>query len=483
MTRDQAMESRIERERALLSRRRARTGAIPALPRTGDTHSFPASYLQEAMWVQAQAEGEPDPLVVAGLRLHGPLDVEVLSRSLAALTGRHETLRTMFRMRDGHLRQIVEQPRPCAIPVERITLDQFEQVTWREVDRPFDLESEPAYRLRLLRLAEDDHIAMLLLHHIIGDARAVEVFIRDLAAYYMAFRGGTRPELPRLPVQYGDFAAWHRARLDGRHGAEQLDYWVARLSGAVPAWLPADLRPPGRSFDGTADGFRSRPGHTLIVPVAPELFAGVEDLARRHRTTLYIVSCVAFQVLLARYSGERDIAVRAPISFRNWREVEDLIADFGNDIVFRTDLSGDPSFAELFARVREPATRDFACNELPPSLLEPELGNDPALLGRLFHVQFTAETDPDLSIPLGDLRVEPMPPPWQYAFRPLALRLRKSASGPVCIATYRTAVFSRQRADDLVHDYIDVLAELVADPDRRVFAPPVRQRIPARIPA
>jgi hypothetical protein len=356
-------------------------------------------------------------------------------------------------------------------------------VTWREVDRPFDLEREPAYRLRLLRLADDDHIAMLLLHHLIGDARSVEVFIRDLAAYYVAFRAGTQPALPPLSIQYGDFVAWHRSRLDGRHGAEQMGYWVNRLSGAVPAWLPADLRPAGRSFDDTSDGFRSRPGDSLIVPVAPELLSSVEELARRYRTTLYIVSCVAFQVLLARYSGERDIAVRAPISSRNWREVEDLIADFGNDIVFRTDLSGDPTFTELFARVREPATRDFVRNELPPSLLESELGDDPTLLGRLFHVQFTAETDPDLSIPLGDLRVEPQIPPWQYAFRPLALRLRKSASGPICIATYRTAVFSRQRVDDLVRDYIDVLAELVADPERRVFAPPVRQRIPARSPA
>lgn len=483
MTRDLTTESRIERERALLSRRRARTSTIPVLPRSGDTHSFPASYLQEAMWAESQDEAEPDPLVLGGLRLYGPLDVDVLSRSLAALTERHETLRTMFRMRDGQLRQVIGPPGPCAIPVERISLDQFAEVTRREVDRPFDLEREPPFRLRLLRLADDDHIAMLPLHHIIGDARSVEIFIRDLAAYYVAFRGGTQPALPPLPIQYGDFVAWHRARLKGRHGTELLDYWVDRLSGAVPASLPTDLQPAGQAFDGTSNGFRSRPGHTLSVPVAPELLSSVEELARRYRTTLYIVSCVAFQVLLARYSGQRDIAVRAPITFRNWREVEDLIADFGNDIVFRTDLSGNPSFTELFARVREPATRDFARNELPPSLLEPELGNDPTLLGRLFHVQFTAETGPDLSIPLGDLRVEPMPPPWQYAFRPLALRLRKLASGPVCIATYRTAMFSRQRVDDLVRDYIDLLAELVADPERRVFGPPVRQRIPARIPA
>jgi len=454
---DLAARARLEAE--LLSRRRGPAPTVPALPRGPGTRYFPASPAQEGMWAEIQEDPLPAPLILAGVRLRGPLDRDLLTRALHEMVARHETLRTTLRVRDGRLTQVVAPPGTPAIPVTDIAATDFAPVTWAEVDRPFDLEREPLFRLRLLRLAPDDHIVMLVLHHLIGDARALEIFVRDLTAHYLALRAGDRTTLPPLAVQYGDFATWFHGHLAAGRGAALRDYWRRRLDGAAEAVLPTDLEPPG---DGSVRG------HTLYFPVRAETVAGAQRLAAARQATLFMVGCAAFQTLLSRYSGQRDQCVRVPISYRDWPEVEDLVADFSNDIVFRVDLSANPTFARLVDVVRDSALRDFAYRELPPHLLADRLP-DPGLLARLFRVQFTTEADPEVELPDAGLRAELMPPPWQYAFRPLALRLRSTPDGWYCIATYRTANFSEQRISDLVHDYLDLLVELTTHPDRPIF--------------
>ncbi|MFD1547414.1 condensation domain-containing protein [Nonomuraea guangzhouensis] len=452
-------EERARLEARLLSRASARRPArIPALERTGGVQRFPASPSQEGMYAEVLAEPELASIILGGIRLRGHLDVAALERALTALVARHETLRTVFEAGQAGLSQVVLPPGPGRIPVQDVELADFPALTWAEVDTPVDLERGPLFRLRLLRLAEDDHIAMLLIHHIIGDARALEVFVRDLVIGYLAARSGGEAGLPPLPVQYADFATWYRRHLAGPRGDQLLGYWTERLAGAEPARIPTDLTPTEHSISG----------HTAYFPIPPELLAKVTETARTHRVTLFMLGCAAFMVQLARYSGQRDISVRAPISYRDRLEVEDLIADFSNDIVFRQDLSADPTFTQLLAQVREAATSDFAHHDLPPHLLADELG-DPGLLARLFHVQFTTESEPDVDLPTGDLAVELMPPPWQYAFRPLAVRIRTRGRQAVLVMTYRTALFSPERIADLAADYLDLLAELIAGQDLPVF--------------
>lgn len=452
------LAERVDLEAALLSRRR-RPAPIRPLPRTGATHVVPATPAQAGMWEEAHDESRAAPIILAGVRLRGQLDVGVLHRALVAVTVRHESLRTVFRMQGHDLLQVVLPEIEASIPVVPISIGDYHEAAAIEVDRPFDLERGPLFRCRLFKLSDDDHILLLILHHIFGDARALEVFARDLTICYLSFLSGIDPELPALPIQYADFAAWYTQRLAGPRRQELIDYWVSRLAGAVPARLPTDRQP------GVEPSVR---GDTQRLPFPPGLLSAASELARRHRATLHMVGCAAFCVLLARWSGQRDIAVRTPISYRDRREVADLIADFSNDIVFRLDLSDSPTFAELIGRVRHLASSDFAYNELPPHLLEPEL-DDPGLLARLFEVQFSTESDPRIALPPGPLRTEPMPPRWRYAFRPLALRIRLTAEGADCIATYRTALLSSGRVIDMIHDYFDVLTELTAAPGRRVL--------------
>jgi hypothetical protein len=455
------VRDRARREAELLSRLR-KPDRLRPLRRTGEELVVPATPAQAGMWGKAHDESRADPIILAGVRLRGHLDIGVLREALAAVTVRHESLRTIFRLRGGDLFQVVLPTVEADIPVEPISIGDYAEIALAGAGRRIDLEQGPLFRCRLLELSEDDHILLLILHHIIGDARALEVFARDLTAWYLALLNGTDPQLPSLPVQLADFAVWYTQRLAGPRRQELIDYWLKRLAGAVPPRLPTDLEP---------GALASARGDTRRLPFPAGLIPAATELGRQHRATLNMVGCAAFLVLLARWSGQRDIAVRMDISYRDRREVADLIADFSGDIVFRADLSDDPTFGELIDRVRHTAASDFAHNELPPHLLEPELAQ-PGLLNRLLDVQFSVESDPQFELPLCDLQAEQMPPPWRYAGRPLWLRVRPTTDGADCIASYHTGLLSPGRVTDMIRDYFDVLTGLTDQPHRPVFGAP-----------
>ncbi|MFB7370610.1 condensation domain-containing protein [Streptomyces sp. NPDC056222] len=456
---DQAARARLE---AALMRRRqgAATDGIRVLPRPAGELRFRAAVTQEGMWEGLAGGAGPAPAILAAVRLYGVLDVPLLEEAWNAVVARHETLRSSLRVEAGVLTQVVAPA--LRLPVEVIDAaapEDFTAFVWEEGDRPFDLEHGPLARLKLLRLADDDHIVFLMVHHIIGDARTVEVVVRDLGAHYTAAQAGVPAPLEPLRVQFADFAAWHRERLDGPRGAELIAYWTERLAGAEPAVLPADLElPPVPSQRGTG----------VDVPMPDELYAAIRRLATERATTLYTVGLAAFTALLARRSGQRDICVRAPISFRDTSDVRDLVADFSNDVIVRTDLSADPTLGELLEQIKAGTAADFARHDLPPHLLEPHLP-DPGLLARLFHVQFTAEEEFDTPDSLGDLRMEPLIPERQHVLRPLNIRLRHDAERAHCIVLYRTEQFTAGRIDELMREYHGLLAEMAHTPERRVF--------------
>lgn len=421
---------------------------------------FRASVAQEGMWQSLRGgPGSTPALIAGGLRLSGPLDTDALQDAWNDVAARHDNLRSALRMEEGHLTQVIAPSLRLTVPVIDLAPGGLEQFTRQEVDQPFDLGTGPLARLRLLRTAPDEHIAFLILHHIIGDGRALEVLVHDLGSCYLARVHGTEPAPLPLPLRYGDFAAAHRALVEGARATEVTAYWVQRLRGAVPARLPTDLRPPAEPTPN---------GALLDLPVPPEVFGRLVRLARGARTTLYTLGLAAFQVTLARASGQRDICVRAPVSYRDGTDVQDLVADFSNDVVVRTDLSGNPTFRELIGTVAEETNRDFKHHDVPAHLLEPHLG-DPGLLDRLFHVQFTAENDIDVPVELGALRVEQVIPPMPYVSRPLSVRLRHDEGGARSLVSYSTDVFSEGRAVRLVEDFHAVLAEMTLHGDRRVL--------------
>ena len=309
--------------------------------------------------------GEAGPVYhLCGLvQIEGALEVDALERSFAEVVRRHEILRTRFQMVEGRGTQQIDPPGKFNLAVTDLrSLAEAEQA--REIQRyslqhaqePFDLGRGPLLRVRLLELSARESVLLLGMHHIISDGWSLDVLVRELSLLYGAYVRGEEPKLAPLPLQYADYASWQRQWLQGEVLQEQLRYWKEQLR-AAPATLelPTDRPRPARaSFQAAAE----------YLQIPPQLTEGLQRVAREERTTLFMVLLAAYQLLLSRWSGEKDVVVGSPIAGRRRKELEGLIGFFVNTLVLRTNLSGNPGFRELLGRVKDVArelTRTRTC--------------------------------------------------------------------------------------------------------------------------
>ena len=317
---------------------------------------FPTSFAQQRLWFLDQlAPGSPLYNMPAAVRLPPEPDVEALRRVLAEIVRRHEALRTTFVAIDGEPLQVVAPS--LDLPMPELDLrdhaagdreQEARRIIAEEAGRPFDLARGPLVRTSVLHLADDDHLLLLTIHHIVSDGWSMEVLSRELTELYAAEVGDRPSELPELEVQYTDYAVWQRRWLRGDALEEQLAYWRRRLEGAPPLHeLPTDHPRPARQ------AFR---GASLPVHVGPSLTASLRALADRDGATLFTVLLAAFGVLLHRHSGQEDLVIGTPVANRVATETEPLIGFFVNTLALRLDLTGDPTFGELMRRVRETTT-------------------------------------------------------------------------------------------------------------------------------
>ncbi len=343
-------------------------GAPPLEPWRG-AGAPPLSYAQERLWFLDRLEpGAATYNVVRELRLRGPLDPAALGLALAAIERRHEPLRTRFGMVDGEPVQIVEpfevggRPLPLAdlsgLP-EPARRAEAARLASEEGVRPFDLARGPMLRSVLLRLGAAEHVLVLGVHHISFDAWSLDVLRRELGALY------TVSPLAPLPVRYADFAAWQRRWLSGGVLDSQLVYWREALAGSREALdLPTDRpRPAVQRLRGGVER----------AAFPRRLLDGLERLSRSRRATVFMTLLAAFQALLSRITGQSTVLLGTPVANRERPETQGLIGFFVNTLVMRADLSGDPAFPELLARVRESALQVYAHQDLPFERLVSEL--------------------------------------------------------------------------------------------------------------
>ncbi|HEU4558056.1 MAG TPA: amino acid adenylation domain-containing protein [Longimicrobium sp.] len=339
---------------------------------------FPLSFAQQRLWLLDRLEpGATAYNMAFARRLRGPVDVPALERALAELVRRHETLRTRIDVRDGEPVQVVEPFGGWILPVidrpipdaERET--EFRELATDEANRAFDLAAGPPFRAVLVRAAADDHLLLYTLHHIVSDGWSTGVFDRELKALYEAFMDGRPSPLEPLPLQYGDFAVRQRARLSGEALERQVAWWKERLAGA-----PALLELP---TDRPRPAVRSDRGDTIGFELADDLAPRVDALARAEDATPFMVMLAAWQALLSRWSGQDDVLVGTPIANRTTPDVEGLIGYFANTLVLRGELSGDPTFRELLARVRDATLGAYEHQDLPFEKLVEEINPERSL--------------------------------------------------------------------------------------------------------
>ncbi|HSF38303.1 MAG TPA: amino acid adenylation domain-containing protein, partial [Thermoanaerobaculia bacterium] len=362
----------------------------------------PLSFSQQRLWFLDRLQpGTAVYNVPAVFRIGGALSVSALEAALSEIVRRHAALRTTFAVVDGEPVQLVAPPEPRPLPEADLSglpesprEDESLRLAADEARRPFDLSRGPLLRWTLVRLGEEDFRLLLSMHHIVSDGWSVGVLLREMAALYGAFSAGRPSPLPELPVQYTDFAVWQRGWLQGDVLAAELASWKERLAGAPPALdLPSDRpRPAVQSSRGAAE--------RLFWPAS--LARKVEEVSRKRGATVFMTLLAAFDVLLARYTGQEDLVVGSPIANRNRAETEGLIGFFVNTLVLRTDASGDPSFEGLLVRVREATLAAYAHQDLPFEKLVGELAPERDLSrSPLFQVSFMLQNAPMAPLVLG----------------------------------------------------------------------------------
>ena len=363
-------------KRALLESKLKKNGSGASgqqtIPRSATRATAPLSFAQERLWFLDQLEpGSTVYNIPRAFRLTGRLDSAALERSLNEIMRRHEALRTTFKSVDGTPRQVVAAQLTLPLPVidlsDRSASDRENEVhrfTAEVARRPFDLSRGPLVRTTLLRLGQEEHILLLNMHHIVSDGWSMAILFRELADLYEAYTNGKPSPLAELPIQYVDYAVWQRNWLKGEVLETQLSYWKKQLENISTLNLPTDRpRPAVQTFHGARE--------SLVL--STDLTQALKATSRKEGATLFMTLLAAFQILLHRLTGQEDIAVGSPIAGRNRSEIEGLIGFFINTLVLRTDLSGNPTFTELLARVRRDCLEAYAHQDVPFEKLLEEL--------------------------------------------------------------------------------------------------------------
>jgi len=484
-----ALERRLEalspKQRRLLELRLARASGvsggaeprslpIPAQPRDG--RAFPLSFAQQRLWFLDQLEpGSPWYNMAVPLLLTGTLDAAALAAALAEVERRHETLRTTFALA-GALDDAVQTVGPPAgLPLPRVDLGglpaaaraaELPRLLTAEVRRPFDLARGPLLRAVLFSLGPGEHAFLLAMHHIVSDGWSLGVLVHELAALYEAFAHRRPPALAALPVQYADFAVWQRGRLGGPVLADLLAYWTRQLAGMPPlVELPVDRpRPAVQTFRGATLPFALPPGTT----------AAVQALSRRAGATPFMVLLAVFLALLQRHTGQSDLGVGSPIANRGRAELEGLIGFFVNTLVLRGDLSGDPSFHELLARVKVLAAEAYAHQDLPFEKLVEELEPERQLSHTpLFQVLFVLQNAPIPVLALSGLTLAPLPARSGTSKFDLSLYFWEGGAELAGHFEFNTGLFDPATVARLADHFVRLMEGVLADPGRRISELPL----------
>jgi amino acid adenylation domain-containing protein len=465
-------------ERALLFQRlqeRKRSAAppsavLPLAPRDRSADPPPLSFAQQRLWfLDRLLPGQPIYNIASSLRVTGPLDVRRLRQALAGVAARHETLRTTFQLVGTEPVQIIAPAPPSgALPViDLSSLDEgrreeeAERLRVEDILRPFDLAAGPLLRAALARLGPDRHLLLLTFHHIISDGWSTGVLIRDLTTLYDSHSGGALRALPELPLQYADFAVWQRRWLSGEVLERQLAVWRRRLEGAPASLdLPADRPRPA---------MRSGRGALVTLRLEPEVVGPLKELARAAGTTLFNVLLAAYQALLARWTGQEDLVVGAPVANRNRAEVAELIGFFVNTLVLRGDLSGDPGFRELVGRLRGVILEAFEHQDLPFEKLVEELRpqRDPSR-PPLTQVMLVLQNTPEAALSAGGLQLEPFEAESRAAKVDVSLSLAENGGALEGALTYSTDLFDTPTMQRFAAHFEVLATAACAAPDRRL---------------
>ncbi|HEX5083581.1 MAG TPA: amino acid adenylation domain-containing protein, partial [Blastocatellia bacterium] len=445
---------------------------IAAVDRSG---ALPVSFAQERLWfLELMQPGSSLFNMSAAMRLDGDLNIDALGYSLNQVVRRHEILSAGFAIKDGQpVVALPENPAELPLPVVAIeSAPEAEQeaevmrLAREESHTGFDFMQGPLIRARLLRLNTESHVLLITIHHIVADGWSMGVLTREVGALYASVVAGEPLAPPPPPIQYVDYAAWQRDVLQGEFLEELLAYWREQLSGELPTLnLPLDYaRPPVQTFNGARA--------PLTIPA--DLMDGLEALNRQMGTTPFMTLLGALQALLCRYAGQEDIITGALVANRHRLETEGLIGCFINALPIRTDLSGDPTFQELLARVQRVSLGAYAHQDLPFEKLvdvlqtERDLSRPP-----IFQVMFGLQNFPLEELRLPHVRLTPLPIDPDAVAYDLTFTLAEKNGALIGAIEYNTDLFAPETIERMATHYLTLLEGAMREPSQNISCLPL----------
>jgi amino acid adenylation domain-containing protein len=435
---------------------------LQSIPKRQHSDSLPLSFAQQRLWfIQQLDPNNYSYNVPSAFRLKGKLEVKVLEQTLNEIVKRHETLRTTFGI-DATKQpiQIIIPFEPFSLPIIDVTETEIQQLAETEFQQPFDL-TEPLLRLKLLKLAETDHVLLLTAHHIISDRWSIGVFIREMTLLYSCFAQKKASPLRELSIQYADWAIWQRQRLQDTEKNKQITYWKQQLNDLSILELPTDRpRPAIPTYQGAQ--------YPIIL--SKSLSDQLKDFSAKEAVTLFTLLLTAFQVLLHRYTHQNDIVVGTEIANRDRIETESLIGLFVNTLVLRINLTGNPTFRELLERVREVTLGAFAHQDLPfeklVEVLNPERNLSQMI--PLFQVKFDFQLAPVKPLELAGLSLERLPFDNGTIKYELRFNLQDTEQGISGQIEYSTDLFDEVTIQAMVEHWEILLQGIVEKPEQRI---------------
>lgn len=452
--------------KAVRSSIRAQHQAISIEP-AARNGNIPLSFGQERLWFVEQLQpGGALHNLRAVFRLKGVLDVAALKKSLQEIVRRHEILRTTFSAVEGQPAQVISKYVHLHLSVSDIgelpgqqQETQVRRLATREAQQPFDLAQGPLLRVKLLRLAKEEHILLRTVHHIVFDRWSDSVFMRELAALYGFFSAKKPLSLPDPPIQYADFAQFQRQWLQGEVLRSQFSYWNKQLNGTPPLCvlqLPTDYAPLGVPTYKGASRFLTLPGN---------LTRALKDLSRQEGLSLFVILLAAFKTLLYQYSGQEDIVICSPVAGRNRVETKKLIGYFNNIVPMRTWLGENPDFRELANRVAKVASEAHQHQDLPLQQLADSM-NIPGII--LSRTTFALQNVPSQPLKLENIDVEPLDIEEGIANFDLFLSMKIKAGELMGVLRYKTELFKDATITRMLENFQSLLKKIVAHPELRL---------------
>src|SRR5579872_3900727 len=440
----------------------------PIHPRSR-TAAMPVSMAQRRLWFVCQfTQANIAYNMPVVFRVAGTLDHAALVRSLAEIVRRHESLRTSFRAASDGPIQIILDP-DVAVPSQVIDLlhlpggeqeTEVQSIVNHEVHAPFDLERGPLLRVSLIKLGPASHVVAIVIHHIVADGWSLGVFLRELATLYGAFSKGLPSPLSELSIQYGDFSQWQWEHFNSGELHRHVSFWRGKLANLPTLMLPTDCpRPAVETFQGSH----------YITRLGADLTAALKEFSQREGVTLYMTLLAAFQILLARYSNQYDIAVASGTANRSRRELEDLIGFFVNTLVIRTDLTGNPTFRAALQRVREAMIEAMEHDSLPFERLVEELHPERSLsYNPLVQVGIILQNFPVQPMSFPGLTLTPAKFEFRTAKLDLMLLLTEVGSELEVVIEYNTGLFGEASIRRLAERFETLLSGIVGNCERSI---------------